>query len=238
MRRVGTLEEISDGQLYGPGDLVRVGCRDCEGCSACCHGMEALILDPLDIFRLTTGLGRPFEDFLEKEIELIIADQMIVPKMRMAEGEQACAFLNKEGRCSIHGIRPGICRLFPLGRYYHDGDFSYILQVNECVRKNRYKMKVSQWVEEEEPEKNRNFINTWHDLCKRVEAAVPELGDAERKQMLVGILKLFYQQPYRPGDFYGQFEERMRIAEKEIKKYHFGTTELPASSCLEVTCGK
>ena len=216
MRREGTLEEISDGHLYTAGDLVRVGCRDCEGCSACCHGMEALILDPLDIYRLTTGLGRPFEDFLEKELELVIADGMILPKMKMQDGQQACAFLNAGGRCSIHTIRPGICRLFPLGRYYHDGDFSYILQVNECVRKNRYKMKVSQWIDENEPEKNRRFINTWHDLCKSVEALVSKSTDEERRRLLPGILRLFYQQPYRPEDFYGQFEERIAIARKEF----------------------
>ena len=54
MKREISLEEISDGKLYGSGDMVKVGCDDCRGCSACCRGMgSSIILDPLDMFRLT-----------------------------------------------------------------------------------------------------------------------------------------------------------------------------------------
>lgn len=221
MRRNGTLEEISDGRLYKLNDLVKVGCHDCEGCSACCHNMEALILDPLDIYRLTTGLGRAFEDLLSKELELTMADQMIVPRMRMDAGGDACAFLDGEGRCSIHRIRPGICRLFPLGRYYHDDGFSYILQVHECEKKNCYKMKVLQWIDEPEPEKNRLFINTWHDIRKRIEAVCPRLEKKEQSQLLTYILKLFYQLPYEPGDFYTQFDRRMKRAKEDLSEVLF-----------------
>ena len=34
MKREISLEEISDGKLYGSGDMVKVGCDDCRGCSA------------------------------------------------------------------------------------------------------------------------------------------------------------------------------------------------------------
>ena len=36
MERHVSMEEISDGKLYGPGDMVRADCGGCEGCSACC----------------------------------------------------------------------------------------------------------------------------------------------------------------------------------------------------------
>ena len=210
MKRTQTLEEISDGRLYGPDDLVRVGCRDCEGCSACCHDMEALILDPLDIWRLTTGLGRPFDNFLDQELELAFVDGLIVPRMKMRSGGNACAFLTPEGRCSIHAIRPGICRLFPLGRYYHDGTFSYILQVNECRKTQRYKVKVSQWIDEPFPEKNQWFVNTWHEIRKRTAEGAGKMTDENRRVRLLQFLKLFYQLPYKPEDFYAQFEKRVR----------------------------
>ena len=63
------LEEVSDGRFYGWNDMVKVGCHDCEGCSACCHGMgSSILLDPLDVFRLCKATGRSFGDMLEKEI--------------------------------------------------------------------------------------------------------------------------------------------------------------------------
>ena len=57
MKRQVSLEEISDGRLYGPNDLVKADCGDCRGCSDCCHGMgSSVILDPMDVYRLTGEL--------------------------------------------------------------------------------------------------------------------------------------------------------------------------------------
>ena len=53
MERDVSMEEISDGRLYGLNDLVKADCRDCRGCSRCCRDMgSSILLDPLDVFRL------------------------------------------------------------------------------------------------------------------------------------------------------------------------------------------
>ena len=39
MERNVEIDKISDGKRYGANDLVKVGCDDCRGCSACCNGM-------------------------------------------------------------------------------------------------------------------------------------------------------------------------------------------------------
>ena len=39
MEREVSLEDISDGKLYGINDMVRADSGGCEGCSACCRGM-------------------------------------------------------------------------------------------------------------------------------------------------------------------------------------------------------
>ena len=44
-------------------------------------------------------------------------------------------------------IRPGFCRLFPLGRYYTEDGFKYIIQIHECAKKNRSKIKVKKWID-------------------------------------------------------------------------------------------
>ena len=65
MKRNIDINEISDGKLYWPNDMVKADCGDCKGCSDCCKGMgESIILDPYDIYRLTTGLGVTFEQLL------------------------------------------------------------------------------------------------------------------------------------------------------------------------------
>ena len=135
MEREIDLKDISDGRLYDANDMVRVGCDDCKGCSSCCQGMgDSILLDPMDIYRLTVNLECTFEQLLETCIELHVVEGIVLPNMKMVGRDERCAFLNENGRCNIHVIRPGICRLFPLGRCYEDGSFRYFLQVHECKK--------------------------------------------------------------------------------------------------------
>ena len=82
---------------------------------------------------------RLFETLLAGKIELNVVDGIILPNLKMAGAEDGCGFLTEEGRCGIHPFRPGICRLFPLGRYYEENGFRYFLQVHECQKENRRK---------------------------------------------------------------------------------------------------
>ena len=146
MRRNIRLEEISDGRLYTANDMVKADCRDCEGCSACCQNMEAVVLDPLDIANLCQGLGKTFEELMGSAIELKLVDGVILPHLKMTGEEETCSFLDQNGRCSVHSFRPGICRLFPLGRYYGEEGLRYFLQVQECRKEDRSKIKVKKWL--------------------------------------------------------------------------------------------
>ena len=124
MKRQVSLEEISDGRLYSRKDMVRAGCGGCKGCCECCSGMgTSVILDPFDVYRLTAGLSCTFEELLVNKVELNVVDGIILPNLKMKSisdtgkamsdtdmtgtvTEEACAFLNEEGRCSIHAWRP------------------------------------------------------------------------------------------------------------------------------------
>lgn len=115
MERNIDLNEISDGRLYGSNDMVKADCGSCEGCSACCRGMgSSVVLDPFDVYRLTTGLQTTFQSLLSRALELNAVDGIILPNLKMAGEEEVCPFLNEKGRCIIHPLRPGFCRLFPL----------------------------------------------------------------------------------------------------------------------------
>ncbi len=217
MIRNTDINDISDGRFYEASDMVKLGCNDCEGCSDCCHDMEALMLDPMDLYRLQTGLQRSFEDMLDQEIELARADGLILPKMKMTaseKGRSSCSFLNAEGRCSIHPFRPGICRLFPMGRYYEDHDYKYFLQVNECVKKGRYKVRLSQWLDTPDLDSYHDYIVDWHYFAKSLGEKTPLLTEESRKDVLMYVLRLFFQTPYQADDFYPQFYSRLAQAKR------------------------
>lgn len=215
MERNIDMQEVSDGKRYGLNDMVKAGCDNCKGCSACCHGMgNSIVLDPYDIYRLTTGLNCKFEELLVDKVDLNVVESIILPNLKMSGAEESCAFLNAEGRCSIHSIRPGICRIFPLGRIYENNSFEYFLQVNECKKQNRTKVKVKKWIDTPEPSKNAEFINQWHYFLKKVSSMLSTMPEEKVKQINMYILNAFFVTLYETRrDFYEQFEERMKAAE-------------------------
>lgn len=211
MKREVSLEEISDGRLYTSNDMVKADCTGCAGCSACCHGMgKSIVLDPLDIYRLTVGLAMSFEALMQQYIELNVVDGVILPNLKMAEPGEACGFLTEKGRCGIHPHRPGICRLFPLGRYYEGGAFRYFLQVHECKKENRTKVKVKKWIDTPNVKQYEQFVNDWHNFLLKMQERAADSEEQTAKQISLFILNQFYIKPYDGlRDFYSQYEERM-----------------------------
>jgi uncharacterized protein len=187
-------------------------------------------LDPYDIFRLETGLDLSFEELLAEAVELNLVDGMILPNLKMSGEGEACTFLNEEGRCRIHPCRPGICRMFPLGRIYEDHGFRYFNQIHECRKAQKTKVKIRKWMDTPDLGRYENFIVEWHYFLKELEERLekkreqkPEEGSEQaggedaRKRAAMGVLKVFYLIPYQKElDFYQQFEARMAAAREEF----------------------
>lgn len=219
MRKVNKLEEISDGKVYGRNDMVRAGCQDCQGCSDCCQGMgSSILLDPYDIYQITKNEKTTFEALLEDKIELGVVDGIILPNLKMTGEKEQCPYLNQEGRCSIHSYRPGLCRLFPLGRCYGEHSFQYFLQADECSRKNRTKVKVSKWIDTPDIKKNETYIIDWHYFLKEVEEMLLHCQEeALPKQINMYLLNRFFLDPYNmQEDFYIQIEKRFELAREQL----------------------
>lgn len=116
-------------KLYTSSDMARISCDDCKGCSSCCEGMgDTILLNPYDVYELSRNLNQTFQELLENAVELNVQEGMILPNLKMTGARNCCSFLDENGRCSIHAFRPGLCRLFPLGRNYEDGKFNYFVK--------------------------------------------------------------------------------------------------------------
>lgn len=222
MERNIDLNEISDGRLYTSNDMVKADCQGCEGCSACCRGMgQSVIMDPLDVHRICTYFRVPFEALLADHVELNVVDGMILPNLKMIGEDEHCIFLNEEGRCGIHKIRPGFCRLFPLGRVYEDRSFKYILQTHECARQDRQKIKIKKWLDTPDLKEYEKFAADWHYFLKDVAAALQKEGANEQtvKQVNIYVLKQFYMRGFDENrNFYAQFEERLNEVQAILLK--------------------
>lgn len=219
MERHIDMQEISDGKKYTRNDMVRLGCKDCEGCSDCCREVgSSIVLDPWDIYMLETNLSKSFEELAESSLELNVVDGVILPNLKLRENRGGCVFLDEAGRCGIHSFRPGFCRLFPLGRLYEDASFSYFLQTQECRKENRTKVKISKWLGIPELALYEDFICRWHYLLKEVQQRAKQMEEQELRKWNLFFLQEFFVKPYEKGDFYIQFEYRYQQAKKLQKE--------------------
>lgn len=208
---------------------AKIGCDDCRGCSHCCENMgDSIVLDPYDMWMLTSNLRLAGNTPVTYEIltsedgplELSNHDGLILPNIKMVVDERPghshsdtgiCPFLNGSGRCSIHSIRTGLCRLYPLGRNFYPDKIKYFILNEElgCPSKKKSYVKISDWLEIPDIEKYEAFQLKWHNLKKEtlVKMQNPNTSIEDQKTLMLHFLKTFYQTPYS-SDFYNDFENR------------------------------
>lgn len=208
MKRYVELKDISDGKKYSHNDMVRLGCNDCEGCSACCANMESTVLDPWDISRLSFSSGYNWEHMFDEYLKLTVTDGLILPHLNMDNADNRCIFLDENGRCSVHEYRPGVCRLFPLGRVYEEDGFYYFLQTKECKKERRSKIKIEKWLGIPQLVLYEAYICKWHKLLGILQESLSSLDETQTKTLHMFMLKTFFTTPYEKEDFYGQFDRR------------------------------
>ena len=197
--------------LFSGNDMAKLGCGECDGCSDCCRGMgQSIVLDPYDIYQLQKVTKQNFAQLMQEFIELHVLDGLILPSIKMQDDTDACGFLDENGRCSIHADRPGLCRLFPLGRNYDEKGLRYFLIEDACRIQNRTKIKIKKWLEVNALPQYEKFLIEWHDFRKQMqEKMIDSQSDAYVRNVNVKMLEIFYQKPYDMDEnFYLQFEKR------------------------------
>ena len=78
----------------------------CHACNRCCRH-KTIQVNPYELARLSRGLGLPVAEVVERYTDGGV-------HLRQRE-DGNCVFLGPAG-CSVHGDRPLVCRLYPLGR--------------------------------------------------------------------------------------------------------------------------
>ena len=183
---------ITPDKLLSSRDMARLGCGDCEGCSDCCRGRaEAITLDPIDVRMLKEGLNYSFEGLLDHGlITLTVVDGAVLPALSMKDTEmEECVFLDAQGRCSIHSLRPGICRMFPLARLWkEDGSFSYFVQEGECSRGTGVKVRISKWLGYPNIREYEEEVRRYHDALSALRLQL-KAGLSHEEQ--VGLARQF-----------------------------------------------
>ena len=116
--------------------------------------------------------------------------------LRMDGEKEQCVFLNEQGRCRIHAMRHGLCRVFPLGRIYEESRIRYFLQMDACQKPGRSKVKVGKWLDTPQMERYERFLMDWHEARKEMEKQVKDgIGEQEAKTIQHVFVKSVFIKP-------------------------------------------
>ena len=88
--------------------------------------------------------------------------------------------MKKDAARSIHTGRES-AGFFPLGRYYEKNGFHYFLQIDECRKKSRGKMKVKKWLGIENLKTYETYISRWHEFLNKSEDGMKKLDEQNQK---------------------------------------------------------
>ena len=107
--------------------------------------------------------------------------------------------------------------MFPLGRFYENHSFQYFLQVHECPKTDRSKVKIKKWLDTPNLKTYEKYIADWHFFLKRLQEYVMNLtsdsssnSDSTARTISMHVLTQFYLTPYgEDGNFYEEFYERL-----------------------------
>jgi Fe-S-cluster containining protein len=220
MRINETIEDITGGKTFGINDMVKADTRGCEGCSHCCysHG-DTMVLNPYDIYEMMKVSGLTYQELTESKISYHIdgKEQLELPILKMNQESGACPFLDNSERCSIHEGRPGVCRLFPLGRLYDQNELKYFIQPGECIKENLSKVKVKKWIEIPDYNKNKEFLLSWHNLIKALRFRMKFMSDEDRGEVNKQLVEYFYNRQYgEEEDFYDTYKNILAEAKNAM----------------------
>ena len=203
-------------RLYGAQDMARIASSACAGCGACCRGMgDTIVLDPCDVTQICAAAGSTFQDLMGAGIDLHVEEGVILPHIMMREETESCYYLGEDGKCSIHPYRPGICRLFPLGRQFGQEKTSYFIVPGGCVKGGLSKVRIDRWIGIPDLPRHEAYKADWHSLLRTLKAriAAEESGEVQRNINLF-FLRTFFMEPYRAAfpaeEFYREIAERIR----------------------------
>ena len=120
----------------------------CTMCGKCCIDREDILLNAMDLFRMSKHMGIPPVEFLNSFCEFYVGGSSGIPIVRLRpEGPQKRCPLLHGKKCLVHEAKPSVCAMFPLGRYMKfDADnftpdavskasVQYILQPISCGKK-------------------------------------------------------------------------------------------------------
>lgn len=190
----------------------------CRGCGKCCRQREDILLSPKDLYRLAVYLKMTTSDVLKRYCEVYQGSDSLMPIARLISigGNNRCPFLDGR-KCRVHTFKPGVCAMYPLGRYIRKEpgkenapvEIRYINNKPACDHKEQ-KQTVRLWLARWGIPHPDPFFLKWQEVIASMSQFFHMLRDRQatdktREILLNVIFELIYVNYDTSLPFEGQF---------------------------------
>ena len=182
----------------------------CTVCGKCCKNREDIMMSPFDIYRAAKHLGRNPNEIAERYCIWFVGENSMLPviTIRMQGPEKVCPFLQQK-KCIIHGAKPTVCALFPLGRITSEnGDVQYIIQNVNCGERDK-EQTVREWMTGYDLAEAEAWASEWGAAVADFSRRIHEFANTMKQETIQMIeqtaLILLYLKYDTDRDFMEQF---------------------------------
>ncbi len=100
---------------------------DCKMCGQCCNGFGGTYIDSDDIQKIAAFINADPANFVEKYCDMSGSR----PVLTLAENG-CCIFFDTEKQCTIHPVKPYMCRAWPFIKTIIKNPENWDIMANSC----------------------------------------------------------------------------------------------------------
>jgi len=221
-----------------PDRNFRFACHAALPCfTRCCANLE-LVLTTYDIIRLKNRLQLSSGSFLDR-YTVTHADRrsgLPIVKLKMLDdADRRCPFVGPKG-CRVYEVRPGACRLYPLGRAAsklsknRSGEVYFTVKEPHCLGwQEETAWTVEQWLTDQ----GLDEYNAMNDNFLEITTGWPpnHLKTLGRQQLQMVYMAVYDLDGFRRFVLESSFVERFVIDETVLARIRSDDSELMAFAC-------
>lgn len=211
---------VSGLKQLNPEDEFQFACTNC--CECCRNVKNAVMVEPLDLFRIARYTCRSIEEAVEEFTEpVMLTWGYPILTLKTKPFMDTCVFL-KNSRCSIHDANPRACRIYPMIAGPGDVDLQSMIYFLDTKRRSHHTcgstQRVKEWADKYLTEEDREFVRTDYkfagEFAKIIGGFELEYEDQVMRLMLLYRYFIFDLE----ADFNRQFTWNMAVLKKELEK--------------------
>jgi len=193
----------------------------CSNCGECCRNIkEAVMVESLDLFRISRNMKLTTAEAMEAyTVPAFLSRGFPILLMKTKPHRDACVFL-KDGKCSIHSIKPRTCRLYPLNAgpgNKSKSNFQYFIVSQRSHHFTGQRNRVGNWMNTHFKPEDRAFLLTEYVMAAEAGRLIRQIDAGHDDSIISAMLILRFFMFDIAQEFQPQYERNVASLLNKLK---------------------